>query len=203
MSATRNYQLEMDEYIKNLNHKPSLLLHSCCAPCSSYVLTYLREYFDITVFFYNPNITNEEEYSKRLKEQTRLIDLLNDEGNYNIKLLCGKYESSLFFDSVKGMEDLPEKGKRCETCFFLRMDETARICAENGYELFATTLTLSPHKNADLVNLAGEKASRKFGSKYLASDFKKKNGYKISIELSKKYDLYRQDYCGCVFSKRT
>ncbi len=203
MSALRNYQLEMDEYIKKLNHKPSLLLHSCCAPCSSYVLTYLCEYFDITVFFYNPNITNEEEYTKRLDEQKRLIDLLNTEGDYNIKLICGKYENDLFFDSVKGMEELPEKSKRCEICFSLRLDETARVCTENGYELFATTLTLSPHKNADLVNMSGEMASQKFGSKYLPSDFKKKNGYKTSIELSKKYDLYRQDYCGCVFSKRT
>ena len=203
MSALRNYQLEMDEYIKKLTHKPSLLLHSCCAPCSSYVLTYLREYFDITVFFYNPNITNEDEYIKRLNEQKRLIDLLNAEGDYNIKLISGNYESDLFFNSVKGLEDQPEKGKRCEVCFSLRMDETARICAENGYDLFATTLTLSPHKNADLVNLAGDNASRKYGSNYLASDFKKKNGYKTSIELSKRYDLYRQDYCGCVFSKRT
>ncbi len=203
MPTIRNYQQEMDEYINTLNHKPTLLLHSCCAPCSSYVLTYLQEHFDITVFFYNPNITNKEEYNKRLYEQKRLIELINDEYKCNIKLINGKYKKELFFDRVKGMEDLPEKGKRCDVCFSLRMDETARVCNENRFDIFATTLTLSPHKNADVVNLSGEKAATKFGCKYLASDFKKKNGYKISIELSVKYNLYRQDYCGCVFSQRT
>lgn len=198
----RNYQSEMDEYISTLTHKPTILLHSCCAPCSSYVLTCLLEYFDITVFFYNPNITNEEEYNKRLDEQKRLIDLINSEYNSNVKLLYNDYDNSVFLDFAKDMEDYPEGGKRCEKCFALRMNETALICAKNGFDLFATTLTLSPHKNADLVNMAGERASQKFDCKYLASDFKKKNGYKISIELSKKYNLYRQNYCGCIYSQR-
>lgn len=197
-----DYQKKMDQYISQLCNKPSLLLHSCCAPCSSYVLTYLMDYFNITVFFYNPNITSEEEYKKRLEEQKRLIDLLNNENNCNINMICGGYEKDLFFEKTEGMENLSEGGKRCQTCFSLRMDETARVCKEHQFDLFATTLTLSPHKNANLVNSAGESAAEKYHCNYLASDFKKKNGYKISIELSKKYNLYRQNYCGCVFSKR-
>lgn len=197
----RNYQKELENYISNLNHRPKLLLHSCCAPCSSYCLMYLRDYFDITVFFYNPNISSRQEYDKRLDEQKRLIYILNSENQTNeIKLIEEDYNGDFFLEKSLGMETLPEGGKRCEMCFALRMDETARMCRSKGFEMFATTLTLSPHKNAVLVNSAGEKAANDYGCFYLPTDFKKKNGYKISIELSKKYNLYRQNYCGCVFS---
>ena len=198
MLPKRNFQLELDEIISSFSQKPTLLLHSCCAPCSSYVIEYLRQHFQITVFFYNPNISSNEEYNKRLSEQKRFLD----EFDNSINVIEGDYTPDLFYNNSLGLENEKEGGTRCEKCFDLRLFETARYCSQHGFDYFATTLTLSPHKNAFLVNEAGEKAAKEFGCQYLVSDFKKRNGYKRSIELSQQYGLYRQDFCGCEFSKR-
>ncbi len=198
-----NYQLKLEEIIEenqNNNYIPSLLLHSCCAPCSSYCLEYLSNFFKITIFYYNPNITEKEEYLKRVAEQQRLISELPQKNK--IKFIEGSYNPDLFFDISKGLEREPEKGKRCFRCYELRMRETALIAKKNNFDYFATTLTLSPYKNANWVNEIGEKLESELNIKYLYSDFKKKNGYKRSIELSKIYNLYRQDYCGCIYSKQ-
>ncbi len=200
----RNYQKELEHFLaewKQEERVPHLLLHACCAPCSSYVLEYLAQHMQITVFFFNPNITRSEEYRKRVEEEKRLIRELPV--NYPVSFLEGSYEPALFFEAVKGLEQEPEGGKRCEVCFRLRLEEAARIAAENGgFDFFTTSLTISPLKNADLLNEVGEAAGEKYGISFLPSDFKKKNGYKRSIELSREYDLYRQDYCGCIFSER-
>lgn len=198
-----NYQLKLEEVIKenqNNNYIPTLLLHSCCAPCSSYCLEYLSNFFKITIFYYNPNITDKNEYLKRVAEQQRLIKELPCK--YEIKFLEGNYNPNLFLNLAKGLESEPEKGKRCFKCYELRMRETALIAKKNNFDYFATTLTLSPYKNANKVNEIGEKLEKEFKIKYLYSDFKKKDGYKRSIELSKIYNLYRQDYCGCIYSKQ-
>ncbi len=198
-----NYQLKLEEIIKenqNNNYIPTLLLHSCCAPCSSYCLEYLSTFFKITIFYYNPNITEQAEYLKRVAEQQRLIK--NLPCKYEIKFLEGNYNPSLFFDLAKGLEKEPEKGKRCYKCYELRMHETALTAKKLGFDYFATTLTLSPYKNAHWVNEIGELLEKELNIKYLYSDFKKKNGYKRSIELSKIYNLYRQDYCGCIYSRQ-
>lgn len=198
-----NYQLKLEEIIKenqNNNYIPTLLLHCCCAPCSSYCLEYLSNFFKITIFYYNPNITEQDEYLKRVAEQQRLIKELPCK--YEIKFLEGNYNPNLFLNLAKGLENEPEKGKRCFKCYELRMRETALIAKKNNFDYFATTLTLSPYKNANKVNEIGEKLEKEINVKYLYSDFKKKNGYKRSIELSKIYNLYRQDYCGCVYSKQ-
>jgi predicted adenine nucleotide alpha hydrolase (AANH) superfamily ATPase len=214
----RNYAKELEKKIEGFqaeNQYPRLLLHACCAPCSSYCLEYLREYFDVTVFFYNPNITEEAEYRKRVIEEKRLIaeynsqiDKMDFEGMNStqrarkIEILEGDYIPKDYFDAVRGMEDLPEGGERCRKCFELRLNETARIAAEKGFSFFTTTLTISPLKNADVLNEVGEEAAKEFeGLSFLPSDFKKKEGYKRSIELSHKFGLYRQDFCGCSFSK--
>ena len=203
----RNYSLELEKLMSDSSNKgKSLFLHSCCAPCSSYVLEYLCRFFRITVFYYNPNITEDEEYFKRVEEQKRLIEAMNDRGTadssaYPIEIIEGDYEKNLFFDSVKGMEACKEGGERCFVCYELRLRETARRAKENGADYFTTTLTISPLKNAGKINEIGEKLERELGVAFLPSDFKKKNGYKRSIELSKEFDLYRQDYCGCIYSK--
>lgn len=189
----------MDKLIEKLDNVPTLLIHACCAPCSSYVLEYLSQYFHIIVLYYNPNITSVEEYNYRLSEEKRLIDELPVK--YPVKLIAGDYNPESFFDAVKGLEREPEGGKRCEVCFELRLREAAEKCREIGADYFLTTLTISPLKNAELINSIGEKLAEEYGVKYLPSDFKKKNGYKRSIELSREYDLYRQNYCGCVFSR--
>ncbi len=198
----RNFQKEMDKLIEQ-NQKdgvtPSLLLHSCCAPCSSYVLEYLSQYFSITVLYYNPNISPKEEYIYRLNEEKRLINEMSFKNP--VKILDCDYNAEEFFAVVKGLEKEPEGGKRCEKCFDLRLDFTAKTAKENGFDYFATTLTISPLKNANLINEIGEKIAEKYNVKYLCSDFKKKEGYKRSITLSKEYNLYRQNYCGCIFSK--
>lgn len=198
----RNYQKEMDLIIEQ-NQKdgiiPSLLLHSCCAPCSSYVLEYLSEYFSITVLYYNPNISPKEEYLYRLKEEKRLISEMKFKNP--VSVLDCDYNSDEFFSASKGYEKEPEGGKRCEKCFDLRLDFTAKTAKEKSFDYFATTLTISPLKNAPLINEIGEKLAEKYNVKYLCSDFKKKEGYKRSIALSKEYNLYRQNYCGCIFSK--
>jgi len=196
-----NYQKELDSLIENLVKEekvPTLLLHSCCAPCSSYVLEYLSKYFSITIFFYNPNIYPMEEYSRRVAEQKGLISELKVK--HEIKFIEGRYDTENFYKISKGLEQEKEGGERCFKCYELRIKEAALIARENNYDYFTTTLSISPHKNAQKLNEIGKILSEEYGVKYLYSDFKKKEGYKRSIELSKEYNLYRQDYCGCVFS---
>ena len=197
-----NYQKELDKIIeKNLaeNKIPSLLLHVCCAPCSSYCLEYLSQYFSITVYYYNPNISIKEEYDYRLNEEKRLVSLMNFKNP--VTVVEGRYNPREFFDVVKGLENEPEGGRRCEQCFRLRLESAAQIAAEKGFDYFTTTLTISPLKNADMLNSIGAETGKKYGINWLYSDFKKREGYKRSIALSKQYNLYRQNYCGCAFSK--
>ena len=194
-----NYQLMLDKVIEqNNNSIPSLLLHSCCGPCSSYVLEYLTKHFNITVFFYNPNIYPEAEYIKRLDTQKQL--LVSMPFDNPVSLIEGEYEPERYLSAVRGQEEYREGGIRCSTCFTLRLDKTAEFAKANGFDYFATTLTVSPHKNAQIINTLGFELSEKHGIKWLPSDFKKREGYKRSIELSKQYDLYRQEYCGCSFA---
>lgn len=177
-----------------------LLLHSCCAPCSSHVISYLTNYFDITILYYNPNISPKEEYEKRKEEQIRLIKEIDKKNN--IDIIDCDYDNDIYESSIKGYESCPERGNRCNICFDLRLDKTASLAKKNNYDYFCTTLTVSPYKNANLINVIGKQKEDKYGIKWLYSDFKKENGYKHSIELSKKYGLYRQDYCGCKYSVR-
>ncbi|MBQ2390602.1 MAG: epoxyqueuosine reductase QueH [Clostridia bacterium] len=194
-----NYQKRLDDTLNSLNGKPTLLLHACCAPCSSYVLEYLSNYFDITLLFYNPNISPEAEYEFRCKELIRLVnEMLPQSG---IKTVVCDYDSSPFYELAKGLENEPECGKRCKKCYFLRLEAAAEYAKKHEFDYFCTTLSISPHKNAEWLNEIGKELSNKYDVKYLYSDFKKKNGYKRSIELSREYELYRQDYCGCVYSK--
>ena len=233
------YLRQMNEVLSGFN-EPKVLLHACCAPCSSFCLLSLRSVANIGVYFYNPNITVKDEYDLRLSELERLVGIYNDNldtdfgawhpkikksaeidknrdnngalsnenGNANvvisnktIEIVPSVFESDLFLSSVKGLEKCPERGERCSVCFYLRLRSTALKAKELGYDCFATTLTLSPLKNADVINAIGEKIAKEVDIKYLPTDFKKKNGYKMSIELSKEFNLYRQNYCGCVFSK--
>ena len=193
-----NYQNELDNLIKSLDYKPNLLLHSCCGPCSTEVLTYLAPYFNITVLYYNPNIEPYEEYLKRKNEQIRFI---NEFKHDNIKFLDCDYENEVFHENVKGLENEREGKTRCPVCFRVRLDYTARKAKELNFEYFGTTLTVSPHKNSKQINILGGIIGDKYNVKYLFSDFKKKDGYKKSVELAKKYNLYRQDYCGCLYGK--
>lgn len=206
-----NYQKELEKILEqitkmavqeNVREIPRLFLHSCCAPCSSYVLEYLCRYFSITVFYFNPNISMEEEYRKRVEEQKRLIASYNQERKgYPIAILEGDYNPALFFAAAKGYENCPEGGERCFRCFELRLRKTAEEAGKGNFDYFGTTLTISPLKNAAKLNEIGKDLAEEYGVKWLPSDFKKKNGYKRSIELSREYGLYRQDYCGCAFSK--
>ena len=211
----RNYQRELDAIIADLEKEgrvPRLLLHSCCAPCSSYVLEYLSRYFEITAYYYNPNITDEEEYRKRADELARLIREM--EFIHPVTYREGPFEGERFLKAVRGHENAKEGTSRCEICFRLRLFEAARAAKEGwrdkagrtvhpgGFDYFTTTLTISPLKNAAVLNLVGEEAGRQYGVPFLPCDFKKKGGYARSVELSAKYGLYRQNYCGCVFSKR-
>lgn len=191
----------MEDELKQLSalgHKPRLLLHSCCAPCSSHVLTVLCEYFDIEVFFYNPNIYPFEEYERRIEEQARLVS----EMGLGYKVIRPNYDSNEFFNAVKGYEKLGEGSERCHKCFRLRLERACQYAKEHGFDFFTTTLTISPLKNAAVLNEIGEALAKEYDMPFLNSDFKKKEGYKHSIELSHQYNLYRQNYCGCVFSKR-
>ena len=197
-----NYQLELDKIINKIegeNTTKSLLLHSCCAPCSSYVLAYLNKYFNITVFYYNPNITNKEEYLKRKQEQIRLISELPAINKINI--LDADYKPEKFFEISKGLEDCREGGERCFKCYKLRLEATAKAAKENNFDYFCTTLTISPLKNAQKINEIGHMLGEEYQIPFLPSDFKKKEGFKKSIELSSQYNLYRQNYCGCIYSK--
>ena len=215
MNVVKNYQKELDKIIEELGAAagcaPTLFLHSCCAPCSSYVLDYLRQYFRITVFYYNPNITEDAEYRKRVAEQKRLIAAYNEkltesvegkQGGYLIQVIEGDYEPNCFYEIAKGLEQCPEGGERCFACYELRLRETAKRAQEGSFDYFTTTLSISPLKNAAKLNEIGERLAQEYDIPWLPSDFKKRDGYKRSIELSREYDLYRQDYCGCVYSRR-
>ncbi|MDY6202138.1 MAG: epoxyqueuosine reductase QueH [Ruminococcus sp.] len=198
-----NYQKILDGIIEENSKSgvvPKLLLHACCAPCSSYCLEYLSNFFEITVFYFNPNISIKEEYEYRLLEEKRLISLM--EFKNPVTIIDGEYNPSEFFSAVKGLENEPEGGIRCEKCFRLRLEASAKEVKKLGCDYFATTLTISPLKNSQLINSIGEETGQRYGVKWLFSDFKKKEGYKRSIVLSKKYELYRQNYCGCIFSKQ-
>ena len=195
-----NYDLEMEKQMNTIEEGSSLLLHACCAPCSTACLERLANFFKVTIFYYNPNITDESEYRKRIEEIKKLLTLINPK--YKVELIEGDYDPNKFFDMAKGLENEPERGKRCYKCYEMRLVETAKIASKLGFNNFCTTLTLSPHKNANWINEIGEKLNKEYDSNYLYSDFKKKEGYKRSIELSKEYNLYRQDYCGCIYSKK-
>lgn len=196
-----NYSLLLEKELSEIlsrNIKPRLLMQSCCAPCSSYVLEYIAKYFDLTLFFFNPNISPENEFKVRLEELKKFV---NRAGYDDVKINVPDYDSSEFFSAVRGMEDFPEGGERCRVCYELRLRKTAEVAKNGGYEYFCTTLSISPHKNAMWINEIGLSLEKEYGVKWLYSDFKKKNGYKRSIELSREYELYRQNYCGCIYSK--
>ncbi len=220
--------LPSDYYLKQLNERlsgienPKILLHSCCAPCSSFCLLALKDVARLSVYYYNPNISLKDEYEFRFAELKRLVDIYNNnpdkrlnpenqhvyitKENYvnlnPIGVIDAPYESDIFFERTKGYENCPERGERCAICFDLRLRKTAEEAKKLGYDFFATTLTLSPLKDTFLINEIGESVSKEVGINYLPTDFKKKNGYKMSVELSKEFNLYRQNYCGCIFSKR-
>jgi epoxyqueuosine reductase len=197
-----NYQKKLEKLINDIKEKnitPTLLLHSCCAPCSSYVIEYLSPYFNITILYYNPNISPIEEYEKRKQEQIKLIKELPTKNKVNI-LDCD-YDNDLYEKTIKGLEKEPERGSRCTKCFWLRLEKTAITAKKNNFDYFGTTLTVSPYKNSKLLNEIGLSLQEKYNIKYLYSDFKKNNGYIRSIELSKEYNLYRQNYCGCIYSR--
>ncbi len=190
-----NYELEYQKIVKNLNDKPTLLLHSCCAPCSSSVLSKVCQNFDVTVFYYNPNIYPQEEYLKRKAEQIRLCK------TFGVNFLDCDYNENEYLSYVSGLENEPEGGARCVKCFYLRLEQTAVKAKQNGFKYFGTTLTVSPHKNEQIINQIGKSLQEKHDINFLFADFKKQDGYLKSIKLSKEYNLYRQDYCGCRFSK--
>ena len=194
-----NYQRELDRLIEGLDGTPKLLLHSCCAPCSSYCLEYLSQYFEITVLYYDPNIFPEEEFHKRAEEQRRLISEMPFKNP--VSLVTDDYDPDEFFSAVKGLENAPEGGERCFVCYRLRLERAARYAAEHGFDYFCSTLSISPLKNAQKLNEIGAELSEIYKVANLPNDFKKKGGYLRSIELSREYELYRQNYCGCIYSK--
>ena len=199
-----NYSVILEKELENIindSHEYTLLLHSCCAPCSSYVISYLINYFNITILYYNPNISPKEEYEKRKKEQIKLIKTLKTKNK--LDYLDCDYDNDLYNKLIKGYENELEGGSRCKICFNLRLEKTAKLAKEHNYDYYGSTLTVSPHKNAKLINEIGKKLEEIHNIKWLYSDFKKNEGFKKSIELSKEYGLYRQDYCGCIFSIRT
>ena len=204
MDKKINYHTLLKKEIQKITDSkmvPTLLLHSCCAPCSSYVLEYLSDFFEITVFFYNPNISHEAEYEQRLYEQQRLISQMSFKNKVN--LIKGDYENNIFLNLCRGLESCPEGADRCSICYKLRLEKTANVAKNLGFDYFTTTLTVSPYKNAQKLNDIGLLMAEKYNVPYLISDFKKNEGYKRSIELSKIYNLYRQNYCGCLFSKKS
>lgn len=217
-----NYQKIMDGMIEKIktdsslsDKKPRLLLHACCAPCSTYCMEYLLNYFQIDILFYNPNMDSKEEFDKRAEEMNRFCrefgTLVSDDMtqtaepkmDHNTKVIVVPYDAKEFYEQVKGLEKEPEGGKRCEVCFRLRLEKLARTAVEGGYDFMTTSLSISPLKSAERLNEIGREMESKHNIAYLYSDFKKKNGYKRSVELSEEYNLYRQDYCGCIFSKRS
>lgn len=203
MQNKENYQKQLDAVLDEITQSgksPTLLLHSCCAPCSSYVLLYLSDYFKITVFYYNPNIYPQKEYFHRVKEQQEFIKKIKTKNP--VEFIEGDYNPQDFYGAASGLEHEPEGGKRCYECYTLRLEKTAALAAEAGFDYFTTTLSISPYKNAVWLNEIGRELEKKYSAAYLPADFKKKNGYKRSIELSAEYNLYRQNYCGCVYSQR-
>lgn len=194
-----NYNLEMKKQLNDIEEGSQLLLHACCAPCSSAVLEQLGNFFQITILYYNPNISTEDEYNKRLIEIKKFIKVFKTK--YPIKLLEGRYSPKEFFDIAKGLEKEKERGIRCYKCYTLRLEETAKIAEKERIKYFTTTLSISPYKNSNWINEIGKSLENDYNSTFIYSDFKKNNGYKRSIELSKQYNLYRQDYCGCIYSK--
>lgn len=190
-----NYDDEFEKLVHSLDHKPSLLLHSCCAPCSTSTIERVAPFFDVTVIYYNPNIEPMEEYEKRKLEEQRFLNEIN------IKMVDCDYDNEAWHEEVKGLEKEPERGARCYVCYKKRLEYTCKKAKELGFEYFGTTLTLSPYKKSDWVNEIGLNLEKEYNISFLISDFKKQNGYKRSIELSKKYGLYRQNYCGCIYSK--
>lgn len=202
MENKRNYRIEQEKILQmtDSENPPKLLLHSCCAPCSSAVLEYLTQYLSVTVFYFNPNIFPEEEFIHRILEQKRLISEMPFKNK--VDFIEHGWQSERFYAAVRGLENIREGGERCFACYRMRLEETAKLAAELGYDYFTTTLSVSPYKNAQKLNEIGEELAEKYGVKHLPSDFKKKNGYKRSIELSTEYGLYRQNYCGCIFSQR-
>ena len=196
-----NYQIVLDETLKKLDGKKKLLLHACCAPCSSYVIEYLSNYFDITILYYNPNIDTENEFNKRLMELERFVKEFKTKNKVTVISLG--YNSLEYLDEIKGLENEKEGGSRCFKCYKLRLEKAALYAKENNFDYFTTTLTISPLKNSKVLNEIGHELERKYNIPYLYSDFKKREGYKRSIVLSHEYNLYRQDYCGCKFSKRS
>lgn len=192
-----DYNMEMEKILENLNSKKRLLLHACCGPCSTQTLAILSKYFDITIYYYNPNIHPKEEFERRKNELKKFIK----DAQYNIKVIDVDYDPEDYFNSVKGLENLGERSKRCYECYKLRMEESIKYASLNDFDYFTTTLSISPHKNSDWINEIGKYLEDKYKVKYLYADLKKKDGYKKSLELSKKYNLYRQDYCGCIYSK--
>ena len=198
---SENYQLKLDKEIESLHgERPELLLHSCCGPCSSYVLEYLTQYYKVTLLWYNPNIWPPEENDKRLHYQRKIINALGLKED--VSIVIPDYDHDRYLQMVSGLESEPEGGLRCTECFRMRLKEAAEAAERLGIGLYCTTLTVSPHKNAEMINTLGEAIGREHGVRFLPSDFKKRNGYKRSIELSREYDLYRQDYCGCEFAWR-
>lgn len=198
-----NYQVELDKIIRDneaAGRVPTLLLHSCCGPCSSYVLEYLSEYFEITVFYYNPNIYPEEEYWYRVDEQAQLIGKLSPK--HPIHFVSGAYETEKYYSAIRGLKQEKEGGDRCLACYDLRITEAAVLAKENAFDYFTTTLSISPHKNSQVLNQIGERIGKEYGVNHLPSDFKKRGGYQRSVELSKQFNMYRQDYCGCAFSMK-
>ena len=194
-----NYQVVLDETLKNLGGKKKLLLHACCAPCSSYVIEYLSDFFDITILYYNPNIDTVDEFNYRLSELKRFVDGFKTKNK--VEVISLGYDSSDYLNEIKGLEGEKEGGRRCLKCFYLRLRKSALYAKENNFDYFTTTLTISPLKNSKVINEIGHELESEFGIKYLYSDFKKREGYKRSIVLSREFNLYRQDYCGCKFSK--
>lgn len=195
-----NYQLKLESILNEIDSPKKLFLHSCCGPCSSYVIEYLSNYFEITIYYYNPNISEKTEFNKRLEEQKRIVRELPTK--YKVDVIEGNFDNDRYEDIIKGLENEPEGGSRCYKCYKLRMEETAKMAKKLGYDYFTTTLSISPYKNANWINEIGEELEKEYDIKYLYADFKKKNGYKRSIELSRIYNLYRQDYCGCKYSIR-
>ena len=204
LSADLSSGLEPEPNRTALTAAPKLMLHSCCGPCSSYVLEYLSRFFSITVFYYNPNIYPEAEFEKRAETQSELISKMEEAGRFpnHVDLAVPQYGHKEFLEAAKGLYGEPEGGARCEKCFLLRLEETAKAAKQGNFDYFTTTLSVSPHKNAELLNRLGGEVGERYGISYLYADFKKREGYKRSIELSREFDLYRQDYCGCEFSLR-
>lgn len=196
-----NYDFEMNKIIEKLDTRHSLLVHSCCGPCSTAVLERMQEYFDIDILYYNPNLDSKEEFDRRVIEQQKVLDFLNEKYNRNMKSIVVPYDHYEFLKIAYGVENEREGGKRCMRCYHLRLLFAAKFAKENGYDYFTTTLSISPHKNSQVLNKIGINVGKRVGVKYLVSDFKKKNGFKRSVELSDELGLYRQDYCGCEFSK--